>query len=92
MSAAIFLLTNGACSLLTFKHSDRSRVIIHSPRGFQGGCNDGGRGHEIVGEGIVEVALELEDVLDLVELFFVSTKDYSLIYARYTSILQGRRA
>ena len=56
----------------TFKHPYRSRKIIDSPCRSQGSSDDGGRGDEIVGEGVVEVALELEDILDLLEFFFVS--------------------
>lgn len=56
----------------TFKHPHSSGVIIYASRGPQRGSDDGGGGDEIVGEGVVEVALQLEDVLDLVEFFFVS--------------------
>jgi hypothetical protein len=44
--------------------------------------NDGWGRDEIVGEGVVEVALELEDVVDLFELLLVSACAALLVYSR----------
>ena len=41
----------------TFENPDSGRVIVDSPRRSQGRGDDGGRGNEIVGESVVEVAL-----------------------------------
>ncbi len=63
------------CGLyLTLKYPHSSRVVVDSPRSSQGSDNDGRGGDEIVGEGVVQVALELEDILDRVEFFLVSVK------------------
>lgn len=61
------------CRTLKYPHSGRE--VVDSPRGSQGGGDDGWRGHEVVGEGVVEVALQFEDVLHLLEFFFVSAED-----------------
>lgn len=41
----------------TFEDPHRGREVIDSPGGPQRGGDDGGRGHEIVGEGVVQVPL-----------------------------------
>jgi hypothetical protein len=46
--------------------------VVDSPRGPKGGGHDGGGGDEIVGEGVVQVALELENVLNTVKLLLVA--------------------
>ena len=56
----------------TFKYPHSSREIIDAASGSQGGDEDGGGGDEVVGEGVVEVSLEFEDVLHFLEFFFVS--------------------
>ena len=42
----------------TFENADSSSKVVDSPGGLEGGGDDGGRGDEVVGEGVVEVALE----------------------------------
>ena len=56
----------------TFEYPHRSRKVVDSPCGSEGSGDDGRRGHEIVGEGVVQIPLQLEDVLDLLELLLVS--------------------
>ena len=55
----------------TFKYSHRSREVIDSSRRPERSDNDGRGRHEIVCKGVVEVALQFEDVLHLVELLLV---------------------
>ena len=56
----------------TLEYPHSSRVVVDSAGGLEGGGDDGGRGDEVVGEGVVQVALQLEDVLDGVEFLLVS--------------------
>lgn len=42
----------------TFENADSSSKVVDSPGGLEGSGDDGGRRDEIVGEGVVEVALE----------------------------------
>jgi len=42
---------------VTFEDSHRGREVVDSPGGPQRGGDDGGRGHEVVGEGVVQVPL-----------------------------------
>jgi hypothetical protein len=58
----------------TLKYPHRGGVVVDSSRGAKGGGDDGGRGHEIVGKGVVEVALQFEDVLYSFEFFFISAQ------------------
>jgi hypothetical protein len=41
----------------TLEDADGGREVVDTAGGFQGGGDDLGRGDEIVGEGVVEVAL-----------------------------------
>ena len=50
------------------------REVIDSPGSFEGGGHDGDGGDEIVGEGVVEVSLKLEDILYAVEFLLVSRR------------------
>lgn len=43
--------------LVTFEHAHSGRKVVDAAGGFEGGDNDGGGRDEIVGEGVVEVAL-----------------------------------
>jgi hypothetical protein len=61
-----------ALPLLTLKHSDGSRVVVDPTGSSEGGDDNGGRWHEIVGESVVEIALKLEDILDGLKLLLVS--------------------
>ena len=45
------------------KDAHGSRVVIDASRGAQSSFNDGGRGHEIVREAVVQATLDLEQVL-----------------------------
>lgn len=60
----------------TFEYSHGRGKVIDSSGGSEGGGDDGGRGDKIVGKGIVQVALQLEDVLDLLEFLFVSVESH----------------
>ena len=42
----------------TFEDTDSGGVIVDSSCGSQSGSNDGGGGDKIVGEGVVQVALQ----------------------------------
>jgi hypothetical protein len=41
----------------TLEYPDGGREVVDAPGGSEGGDDDAGGGHEIVGEGVVEVAL-----------------------------------
>jgi hypothetical protein len=56
----------------TFEYPNGGRVVIDSSRSLQRSSDDGGGRDEIVGEGVVEVALQLENILDLVEFLLIS--------------------
>lgn len=56
----------------TFEYSHGCGEVVDSSRSSEGGGDDSWRRNEIVGEGIVEIALEFEDILDLIEFFLVS--------------------
>lgn len=46
------------CSIRrTLKDADSSSKVVDPPGGLEGGGNDGGGGDEIVGKGVVQVAL-----------------------------------
>lgn len=45
------------CTLRTFKDADGSGKVVDSAGGLEGSGDDGGGGDEIVGEGVVQVAL-----------------------------------
>ena len=55
----------------TFEYSHRGREVVDSSRCPE--CSDDDRWgrHKIVGEGVVEIALQLEDVLHLIKLLLV---------------------
>lgn len=55
----------------TLEYSHGSWVVIDSPGGPQSSGDNGWGGHEIVCEGVVEVTLELEDILDRFEFLLV---------------------
>lgn len=63
--------------VFTFEYPHGRREIIHPSRGAQSGDDDGGRGHEIVRKCVVQIALQLENILDLVELFLISGRPRS---------------
>lgn len=63
--------------VFTFEYPHGRREIIHPSRGAQSGDDDGGRGHEIVRKCVVQIALQLENVLDLIELFLISARPRS---------------
>jgi hypothetical protein len=44
----------------TLEDANGSGEVVHPPGGLQGSDENGGRGDEIVGESVVQVALELE--------------------------------
>jgi len=58
----------------TLEYPDGGREVVDAPGGSEGSDDNAGRGHEIVGEGVVEVALQLEDVLHALELLLVSAR------------------
>jgi hypothetical protein len=58
----------------TLEYPDGGREVVDAPGGSEGGDDDAGGGHEIVGEGVVEVALQLEDVLHALKLLLVSVR------------------
>lgn len=51
----------------TLKDADGGGVVVDLARGAEGGLNDRGGGDEVVGEAVVQSALELEEVADLLE-------------------------
>lgn len=61
----------------TLEYSHGGGKVIDPPGGPEGGGDDGGRGDQVVGEGVVEVALQLEDVVDALEFLLVSAGDGS---------------
>jgi len=63
----------------TLKYPHSGREVVNSPRRSQRSGNDGRGRDEIVGKGVVEVALQLEDVLDLVELLLVPADQTSSV-------------
>ena len=58
----------------TLEYPDGGREVVDAPGGSEGSDDDAGRGHEIVGESVVEVTLQLEDVLHVLELLLVSAR------------------
>ena len=58
----------------TLEYPDGGREVVDAPGGSEGSDDDAGGGHEIVGESVVEVTLQLEDVLDVLELLLVSAR------------------
>lgn len=58
----------------TLEYPDGGREVVDAPGGSEGSDDNAGRGHEIVGEGVVEVTLQLEDVLHALELLLVSAR------------------
>lgn len=59
----------------TLEYSHGSWVVVDSPGSPQSSGDNGWGGHEIVCEGVVEVTLELEDVLDRFEFLLVSAQN-----------------
>jgi hypothetical protein len=53
--------------LQSLENTDGSGVVINASGGLEGSSNDGGRGNEIVAEGVVQSTLELEDIIDVVK-------------------------
>ena len=70
----------------TLEYSHSRRIVVDSSRGSQGSGDDGGGGDEVVGEGVVEVALQLEDVLHLLEFFLVSASRTCVSEHEYTYV------
>lgn len=58
----------------TLEYPDGGREVVDAPGGSEGSDDDAGGGHEIVGEGVVKVTLQLEDVLHALELLLVSAR------------------
>ena len=58
----------------TLEYPDGGGKVVDAPGGSEGSDDDAGRGNEIVGESVVEVTLQLEDVLDVLELLLVSAR------------------
>ena len=58
----------------TLEYPDGGGEVVDAPGGSEGSDDDAGRGDEIVGESVVEVTLQLEDVLDVLELLLVSAR------------------
>jgi len=56
----------------SLEHSDGSRVAVDATSGLDGSGDDLGGGDEIVGEAVVETALNLEEILSSVEKLDVS--------------------
>jgi len=56
----------------TLEYPDGSREVVDAAGGSEGSDDNAGGGNEIVGEGVVEVTLQLEDVLHTLELLLVS--------------------
>ena len=56
----------------TLEYPDGGREVVDAPGGSEGSDDNAGGGDEIVGESVVEVTLQLEDVLDVLELLLVS--------------------
>lgn len=50
----------GAAFWRTFENADGSSKVVDSPGSLEGSGDDRGRGDEIVGEGVVEVALKYD--------------------------------
>jgi hypothetical protein len=61
----------------TLEYPDGSREVVDAPGGSESGNDDAGGRYEIVGESVVEVTLQLEDVLHALELFLVSERKES---------------
>ena len=62
------------CEEHTLEYPDGGREVVDAPGGSEGSDDDAGGGDEIVGESVVEVTLQLEDVLDVLELLLVSAR------------------
>ena len=58
----------------TLEYPDGGREVVDAPGGSEGSDDNAGGGDEIVGESVVEVTLQLEDVLDVLELLLVSAR------------------
>ena len=58
----------------TLEYPDGGREVVDAAGGSEGGDDDARGGDKIVGEGVVEVTLQLEDVLDVLELLLVSAR------------------
>ena len=49
------------------KHPDCGRVVVHATGGTNSGFDDGGGRDKVVGETVVEAALDLEEILSRLE-------------------------
>jgi hypothetical protein len=58
----------------TLEYPDGGGEVVDAAGGSEGSDDNAGRGDEIVGESVVEVTLQLEDVLDVLELLLVSAR------------------
>ena len=58
----------------TLEYPDGGGEVVDAPGGSEGSDDNAGGGDKIVGESVVEVALQLEDVLDVLELLLVSAR------------------
>jgi hypothetical protein len=54
--------------LETLEDADSGSKVVDPPGSLESSDDDGGRGNEIVSEGVVEIALELENVLNTIKL------------------------
>jgi hypothetical protein len=59
----------------TLEYPDGSREVVDAPGGSEGSDDNAGRGDKIVGESVVQVTLQLEDVLHVLELLLVSARE-----------------
>ncbi len=62
-------------SLTPSKIPDGSRVVVHPPSSLNSSLNDSRAGDEVVGETVVETALELEEVLSILEEGHVAVRE-----------------
>jgi len=80
--------------LETLENTDGGGEVVHPAGGLQGSDDDAGRGDKIVGEGVVEVALELEDILNTIKLLLEPSSELleGLLGVLATSATRNGRA
>jgi hypothetical protein len=61
----------GPGGIVTLEDSHGGREVVDATGSLESGLDDGGGRHQVVREGVVEVALELEDIRDRVKLLLV---------------------
>lgn len=57
------------------QNPDRGGVVVHAARRTERRLDDGGRGHEVVREAVVQPALDLEEVLRRLEKVHVALRE-----------------